>query len=140
MGAGGRGGCCSCPWTTQLGHGCVGIPWPSPVEVQPCHPAALDRTPKRRSKDVNRRGEKKKYIKTYVPFKGQNHARADRRRHEPTHQPTQLGFSKSLSPLCDMLLHCLAQNFSKTFLCLPSQQWTCANVYSSQIQQTGKEI
>lgn len=36
----------------------VGIPWPSPVEVQPCHPAALDRTPKRRSKDVNRRGKK----------------------------------------------------------------------------------
>lgn len=69
MGAGGRGGCCSCPWTTQLGHGCVGIPWPSPVEVQPCHPAALDRTPKRRSKDVNRRGEKKNILKRMYHLK-----------------------------------------------------------------------
>lgn len=73
MGAGRGGGCCSCPWTTQLGHGCVGIPWPlpwgrllpSPTEVQPCHPAALDRTAKRCSEDVNRRGKKKKLKRMY---------------------------------------------------------------------------
>lgn len=160
----GGGGCCSCPWTTQPGHGCVGIPWPLPqgrllpgtMEVQPCHPAApcqlllapaaaLDHATEPCSKDVNKRGKKSKM---YVPFKGQNHGRADRRQHEPTHQSTQLRFSKLFSPLCDMLLHCLAQKllkdfssptltamnmrkhlqFSNSSVLLPSDDYTCGSL------------
>lgn len=114
-------GSCPAPWRSSLA---TQLPWTAPQSAVP--------------RMLTEGG--KKNITTYVPFKGQNHARADRRQHEPTHQPTQLGFPKLFSPLRDMLLHCLAQNFSKTFLCLPSQQWTCANIYSSQIQRTGKEI
>jgi len=148
----GGGGCCSHPWTTQLGHGCVGISWPLPWgRLQPCHPsvphqdrpllapaAALGHTTEPCSKDINARKEKE--VKCMYHLKAK--ARPGQADSDMNPFTSPLSSDSPHHSLCFVTCFYTSwpKSFSRTFPHLPLQQWMCANIYSSQIQRTGKEI